>query len=69
MNGYYALIVKLLREHGYQYARQAKGSHEVWEKHDASGNRIGRVQVPVHLDDKRFANKILKGSGIKDRIR
>ena len=30
MNGYYVEVIALLKQHGYSFLRQGKGSHEIW---------------------------------------
>jgi predicted RNA binding protein YcfA (HicA-like mRNA interferase family) len=43
----YRDVVAQLRAHGFQFARQAKGSHEVW--HNPVTNRV--TTVPCHPGD------------------
>lgn len=68
MNGYYALLIEILKRHDYVYARNGKGSHEVWIKIGPDGLICGRVLVPVHLNSKNFANHILKEACLKERV-
>ncbi len=69
MNGYYSLVIKLLQQIGYEYYRNGKGSHEIWVQKDKDGNICGRCQIPRHLDNKVWANKLLKDARIKEKIR
>ena len=68
MNGYYSIVIKLLASIGYEYYRNGKGSHEIWVKKDSQGKIIGRCQIPRHLNNKDWANKLLKEAGIKQKI-
>ena len=68
MNGYYKIVIEILKEHGYRYYRNGKGSHEIWIKRDAHGKLTGRVQIPTHLADKHFAQKLLRDIGITDKV-
>lgn len=52
MNGYYKVVIEILKEHSYRCYRNGKGSHEIWIKQDALGKLTGRVQIPTHLADK-----------------
>ena len=39
---YYKQVVDLLRQHGFEFIRQGKGSHELW----ASAGQSIKVTVP-----------------------
>ena len=56
--GFYKELVKELKNLGYVYAEQAKGSHEKWR---ASGRQT--LIVPRNLDKRHTANGILKMAG------
>ena len=68
MNGYYVQVTLLLKQAGFSFYRQGKGSHEIWIKQDAHGKLTGRVQIPTHLADKHFAQKLLRDIGITDKV-
>jgi predicted RNA binding protein YcfA (HicA-like mRNA interferase family) len=61
MNGYYPRVVKL-REAGFSFIRQGKGSHEVW-----SNGRITLI-VPFNCKSRHTANAVLRDAGIKTRF-
>jgi len=60
MADYYRDVIRLLREHGYEFKRQGRGHHEIWWN--------PRTGVSLTVDRKlksRFtANGILKEAGI-----
>jgi predicted RNA binding protein YcfA (HicA-like mRNA interferase family) len=58
-DGFYNDVVRELRRLGYEYAGNAKGSHEKWE-HGSSGRRL---IVPRNMKSRHTANAILKASG------
>ena len=61
--GYYNELIKILREHGFEYVRQAKGSHERW------GNADGvEVTVPPNSGSRHTANAVLKQAGIDRKL-
>ncbi|MGB6230322.1 MAG: type II toxin-antitoxin system HicA family toxin [Litorimonas sp.] len=61
--GYYRDIVRLLRDHGYDYDRNTKGSHERWV------NASGRfVILPRNLYSRHTANDILSRAGIDRKV-
>ena len=62
--GYYRDICKLLRQQGYEYLANAKGSHEKWQ-HPKSGKI---VIVPRHLLSRHTANAICKDIGLGKRF-
>ena len=68
MNGYYKIIVQIISQYGYCRTSLGKGSHEVWVRKDESGKIIGRIQIPHHLNDPRFANMLLKEAGIPEKV-
>lgn len=54
------IVIEILKEHGYRYYRNGKGSHEIWIKQDAHGKLTGRVQIPTHLADKHFLKTLTR---------
>ena len=63
VQGYYAAVVKELRELGYRFHSSAKGSHEKWIGPD------GRMTiVPRSLDKRHTANGILKEAGRQKQL-
>ena len=60
MNGYYELVVKQLKAHGYILLRQAGGSH----RPDGSRN----VTVSTNCYSRHTANAILRQAGIKHQF-
>jgi predicted RNA binding protein YcfA (HicA-like mRNA interferase family) len=64
VQGYYTAVIKELRRIGYEYDRNAKGSHERWS--NASTNVS--VIVPRNLYSRHTANDILKEAGSTTRL-
>jgi predicted RNA binding protein YcfA (HicA-like mRNA interferase family) len=62
VNGYYPVVVRLLRKSGFELVKYGKGDHEHW----SNGNV--KVIVPYNLTDKITANSILKQAGLTDRV-
>lgn len=62
MNGYYKLVIEVLRAHGYQLIRQGKGSHEVWS--NGQRNQI----VSKNMPSREMANTIMKQAKISHRF-
>ncbi|WP_093383018.1 type II toxin-antitoxin system HicA family toxin [Rugamonas rubra] len=62
MNGYYKLVIELLKKHGYVYLRQGKGSHEIWCK--GSHHQI----VPFNCASRHTANGIMRDCQINHRF-
>jgi predicted RNA binding protein YcfA (HicA-like mRNA interferase family) len=62
MNGYYAQIIKILKDNGFSYLRPGKGSHEIWSKGSVA------VSVPFNCASKHTANGIFKDAGIKHKF-
>jgi len=61
MNGYYALVIAVLRQHGFELVRQ-KGSHQTWKSSGCS------VTVSTNCDSRHTANAIMKQAGIAHRF-
>jgi predicted RNA binding protein YcfA (HicA-like mRNA interferase family) len=59
MKGYGKAVREKLREAGYEFARQAKGDHEMWR-----GPTGKQVAVPVKIMSRHTANAILKEAGL-----
>lgn len=62
--GFYADVTRELRSLGYEYVRNAKGSHEKWAK---PVNGI-KLIVPRNLNSRHTANAILKQAGSETRL-
>lgn len=62
MNGYYKLVVQVLKAHGYTLLRQGKGSHEIW----SNGQRNQTVSKNMPARD--MANAIMRQAGIDHRF-
>lgn len=62
MNGYYAQVAAKLKEHGYTFLRQGKGSHEIW----SNGKRNQTVSKNMPARD--MANVIMKQAGIDHKF-
>ena len=60
---FYVGVIKVLKEHGYTFERQGKGSHEIWCK---KGKNC--VTVAVTCKSRHTANEVFKGAGIKHKI-
>jgi predicted RNA binding protein YcfA (HicA-like mRNA interferase family) len=58
VKGFYDLVVAALREHGFVYWKQGKGSHEKWRKGEI------RVLVPFNCESRHTANAVMKAAGI-----
>lgn len=56
-------VTALLKEIGYTFSRQGKGSHEIWCK---EGRNC--VTVPSNLKSRHTGNKALKEAGSKKKI-
>lgn len=62
MNGYYQQVTHLLRNAGFYFIRQGKGSHEIW------GNGRLTLTVPFGCKSRHTANAILHDAGIQHRL-
>ena len=62
MNGYYTLVIEMLKKHGYALLRQGKGSHEIWS--NGQRNQIVSKNMPA----REMANAIMKQSGINHKF-
>ena len=60
----YKQVVDLLRQHGFEFTRQGKGSHELW----ASAGQGIKVTVPRNLKSRHTANGILKDAGCDAKL-
>ena len=63
MNGYYKILVEILKRYGAYYVRPAKGDHEVWKR--------GNLQTTVDkgCNSRHTANAVLKQLQIPERIK
>ena len=62
MNGYYELVVKLLKQHGFSLLRQTGGSHQVWS------NGKHSVTVSTNCYSRHTANAIMRQAGVRNRF-
>jgi len=63
MNGYYKQLTQFLKEAGFYFDCQGKGSHEIWT------NGKTTVSVPCNCKSRHTANGILRDAGTSARIR
>jgi predicted RNA binding protein YcfA (HicA-like mRNA interferase family) len=63
MNGYYSLVIEVLKANGYKYDRPAGGAHEMW----TNGKR--NQTVSKNMPSRHMANKIMSQAGIEHRFR
>lgn len=62
MNGYYDQVTRLLKKAGFSFAKNGKGSHEIYTRGSYS------TTVPFNLVSRHLANQILKDAGIKHKF-
>ncbi len=62
MAGYERKVKEALKDSGWEFDRQAKGSHEIWDDGENT------VSVPTKIKSRHTANAILKAAGIKIKI-
>lgn len=62
--GYYKAVCAILSELGYEYWKNAKGSHEKWQSTETKKILL----VPRSLQSRHTANAILKDAGYKGKI-
>lgn len=62
MNGYFNQVIAVLKQHGYSFLRQGKGSHEIWS--NGSRNQVVSKNMPA----RQMANEIMKQAGIAHRF-
>jgi len=62
MNGYYNQVVAMLKQHGYSFLRQGKGSHEIWT------NSLHNQIVSKNMPSREMANVIMKQAGIHHKF-
>ena len=58
MNGYYSLVIDVLKANGYFFKRSGNGSHEVWT--NGKRNQI----VSKNMPSRDMANVIMKQCGL-----
>jgi predicted RNA binding protein YcfA (HicA-like mRNA interferase family) len=63
MNGFEKPIKDILRENGWTFIRQGKGSHEIW----SNGSR--QTTIPKGCKSRALANDIMKQSGIDHKFK
>ena len=59
--GYYDQLIKILKQYGFTFLRQGKGSHEIWN------SPITQKPFPT-ITNRHTANGILKQAGIDFKI-
>jgi predicted RNA binding protein YcfA (HicA-like mRNA interferase family) len=62
MNGYYDLVVKQLKAHGYTLLRQTGSSHQIWT------NGVHNQTVSTNCYSRHTANAIMRQAGISQRF-
>lgn len=62
MNGYYHLVIDILKKHGYYHLRDGKGSHAIW----TNGQR--NQTVSFNMPSRHMANTIMKQAGIDHKF-
>jgi len=62
MNGYYKLVIEILKQNGYSFLRNGKGSHEIWS------NGLRNQTVSKNMPARPMANEIMKQAGISHRF-
>jgi len=62
MNGYYELVIKQLKAHGYTLLRQSGTSHQVWT------NGLHNQTVSTNCQSRHTANAIMKQAGISHKF-
>jgi predicted RNA binding protein YcfA (HicA-like mRNA interferase family) len=64
MNGYFQQVCALLRDHGWEYYKPGKGSHQKWKK--TQGGQV--VLVPFNCYSRHTANAVLRDAGIDHKF-
>lgn len=62
MNGYYELVIAILKQHGYRFLREGKGAHGIWT------NGVRNQVVSRNMPSRNMANTIMKQAGIAHRF-
>lgn len=62
MNGYYQAVIDQLKQNGYRFLRNGKGSHEIWT------NGVRNQTVSKNMPARPMANEIMKQAGIAHRF-
>lgn len=62
MRGFGKPVRDQLLAGGCQFVRHGKGDHDVWE----SPRNGKRFTVPVNIDSRHMANKIMKDAGLPE---
>lgn len=60
---YYRQVTDLLKQQGFEFTRNAKGSHEIW-----ADQYQAKVVVPRNLKSRHTANGILKDAGCEAKL-
>ena len=60
MNNFTPVVIRILREHGWQFLRHGHGDHDIW-----CDPRTGRkVTVVSKIKSRHSANVVLKQAGL-----
>jgi predicted RNA binding protein YcfA (HicA-like mRNA interferase family) len=62
MDGYYSRVVEQIKQAGYKFLRQGKGSHQIWS--NGARNQV----VSLNMPSRQMANEIMKQAGIGHRF-
>lgn len=62
MKGFYKQLCEILGQHGWNFYKPGKGSHQKWMK----GGTI--ILVPFNCDSRHTANAVLRAAGIDHRF-
>ncbi|MGZ8367623.1 MAG: type II toxin-antitoxin system HicA family toxin [Rhodoplanes sp.] len=60
MRGFGKLVREKLREAGCRFIRRGRGDHDIW--HSPINDK--KFTVPVNVDSRHTANKIMKDAGL-----
>ncbi len=63
MNGYYQLVIAVLKQHGFCLIRNGKGAHQIWGKENRKP-----FPVSVNCESRHTANGIMKQAGIDHKF-
>lgn len=63
VDGYYTVVIKVLRQQGFRYMTHAKGSHEKWVNDEGI-----TLIVPRNLMSRHTANAILRDAGSSTKL-
>ncbi|MGK9052393.1 type II toxin-antitoxin system HicA family toxin [Xaviernesmea oryzae] len=64
VDGYYKIVREIISELGYEYLKNAKGSHEKWQSRETGKTLL----VPRNLQSRHTANAILRDAGSPKKL-